>query len=492
MELLTCSSTTIAPRARIYRDWRGQLLGESVREEGGACSPCAVERSELEIQSRWFAGEYGRRFTTTCGRAVTIVQFGHWNQSAGPDFTETVIEVEGGEGDPGREKRMGAVEIDLDVRDWEAHGHGANRSFNAVQLHVYVTGDGPGTFFTRDSDHRQILQVRLDPEATVGGPEESFLQAEARLGRCAAALEEMSPTEIGALLRSAAEYRIEKKTRRLHLLSESHGEQQALYQGLAECLGYRNNRFPFKVLSQKMELKRVRKQSARRTEALFFGLAGFLGGDHHVESVDRVTRSYQRELWDFWWKESHPFDPQDRATELPWVFSGVRPGNHPERRLAALSVLASNWRKIWGLMDKGTFDHREFMALIKSLRHPYWDYHYTLKAAPRKRPMAVIGGSRSLDMLANQILPFLLPERPGLWALYWSLPGSGSNEKLRRAQLRLFGRHPKRETFGRKLYEQQALLQIYRDFCLADVTDCRSCPFPEQLLIWDWDDEPGD
>ena len=32
--------------------------------------------------------------------------------------------------------------------------------------------------------------------------------------------------------------------------------------------------------------------------------------------------------------------------------------------------------------------------------------------------------------------------------------------------------------------EQQALLQIYRDFCLEDASECADCPFPEQLAQW--------
>ncbi len=34
------------------------------------------------------------------------------------------------------------------------------------------------------------------------------------------------------------------------------------------------------------------------------------------------------------------------------------------------------------------------------------------------------------------------------------------------------------------LYQQQALLQIYDDFCLVDVSECDDCPFPEQLRQW--------
>ena len=58
------------------------------------------------------------------------------------------------------------------------------------------------------------------------------------------------------------------------------------------------------------------------------------------------------------------------------------------------------------------------------------------------------------------------------------------NQKVRRATLRLFGQHPQADKLNKFLYQQQALLQIYDDFCLVDGSECEDCPFPEQLGQW--------
>ena len=50
---------------------------------------------------------------------VEIVQCGHWNHSAGPEFVDTAVRI--GDG-----ARLGAIELDSDVRDWEHHGLGEN------------------------------------------------------------------------------------------------------------------------------------------------------------------------------------------------------------------------------------------------------------------------------------------------------------------------------------------------------------------------------
>src|ERR1700757_788196 len=63
--------------------------------------------SELEIQARWFAGEFGKQFVTTAGDTIDVVQFGTWNREAGPDFRDAAVSVNGSE--PAR----GCIEIDL-------------------------------------------------------------------------------------------------------------------------------------------------------------------------------------------------------------------------------------------------------------------------------------------------------------------------------------------------------------------------------------------
>ncbi|HEY3662663.1 MAG TPA: DUF2851 family protein, partial [Chthoniobacterales bacterium] len=62
---------------------------------------------ELELQARWFAGDFGKSFTGTAGEAIEIVQFGTWNREAGPDFSDAAIRLEGGE------ILRGSIEFDL-------------------------------------------------------------------------------------------------------------------------------------------------------------------------------------------------------------------------------------------------------------------------------------------------------------------------------------------------------------------------------------------
>ena len=71
------------------------LIGDRLREEPLLRVP--RDYPEIELQARWFAGEFGREFTTTSGEPVTIVQFGLWNRESGPDFAEAAVSLSGAE-----------------------------------------------------------------------------------------------------------------------------------------------------------------------------------------------------------------------------------------------------------------------------------------------------------------------------------------------------------------------------------------------------------
>lgn len=429
--------------------------------------------SELELQSRWFAGDFGRDFVTTCGQPVRIVQFGHWNHSAGPDFTDAVVLL--GNGEPVR----GSIELDTNLRDWEHHGHGENRAYRNVVLHLFIDHHGGGQFFTRTDDHVQVPQVQLDLSTLSARP--TGIVPEARSGRCSAPLQEMAASKINELLTSAARFRLKTKGRRLRRIAEIHGESEMLYQAFAEAFGYRRNRLPMTVLAQRLPLSGLRAHPDTG-EALLFGLAGFLETRVFEDASDE-TRSYLRGLWETWWKHRAEF----QGIDLGWRFSGSRPVNHPQRRVAALACLVREsqrvFRHLWE-SAAASFDRKAFVKVLGSLGHTYWDNHYTLTSKQAARPMALVGGTRSKEILANIAYPLVVPHNEAAWDGYCALRGTLENEKSRRAVIRLMGRRPDAAEFTGFVYQQQALLQVYDDFCMDDESDCDDCLFPEQLRTW--------
>lgn len=447
-------------------------------EEHSKLRGLEAQYSELDWQSLWFSGALGDAFQTTEGQVIIITDFGVWNSGPGPDFCGCVIQRDG-------ETIRGDIELDTDARDWEHHGHGVNAAYDQVLLHLVLRAPQQ-RFFTRNRLHQAIPQVVLRPDMIAADAVPRRGLAAARLGRCARPLSEMDDSRLHSIIESAAQFRLENKSRQLHRAAAAQGREQAVYQALARTLGYRNNQQPFFILSQRLPIQRLLQIDAVEREALLFGASGFLE-KVRLEDTEPETRGYLRQLWNEWWKHrstcSRWFEPGQSAR---WNLAATRPGNHPQRRLGALAAMLQAWRSVSGPLEDATrWSQPVWCDALAGLRHHYWATHYTLTAEPSAKPLALIGETRVHEMLANVAYPLLVPERTRLWAEYLELPALLDNQKVRVATLRLFGgKNPRAAEFQTKLYHHQGLLQIYEDFCLEDDSACADCPFPERLKDW--------
>lgn len=426
--------------------------------------------SELELQARWFAGDFGRTFRATSGEEIEIVQFGVWNREAGPDFTEAAIRIDAA--DPMR----GSIEFELNDTGWETHGHATNPAFDDTILHVFVNSTSR-QFFTRTSANRNVPQVRVDP-ATLSDAFTSGVPL-AKPGRCHAPLREVSEERATSILEAAARFRLNQKAARLQRISVTHGRDEALFQEIAAALGYKQNKLPFTLLAQRLTLRRLRDK-IEDIEALLFGTAGFLGGD--LAKYKQQTREYVRDLWERWWLRRAEIGRLALSTNA-WKLSGARPLNHPQRRVAALSVIAREWPKFVESLAEA--DDARLAQFFRSIVHPFWDCHYTLTSDVSSPPMALVGDTRVAEIFANVIYPWRLQTREDVWNSFAQLRAKLTNRRVATAASRLFGvESERRRTFLRTLAHQQGLLQIYEDFCMQDNSDCEHCPFPEQMRNW--------
>ena len=80
-------------------------------------------------------------------------------------------------------------------------------------------------------------------------------------------------------------------------------------------------------------------------QARLLGISGLLPGE--LTRSQKSSDAYLRRVWDCWWRERDEF----ADCVLPravWKFHGLRPANHPQRRLA----LASHWLADKNLISK--------------------------------------------------------------------------------------------------------------------------------------------
>lgn len=421
-------------------DWYARLVrSDLVQESGGP----ARKVPEIEIQARWYSGEFGTRWVTTDGVTLRVVDFGEWNREPGPDFTGATLQLADGS------ILRGDIEIDTDVRDWERHGHVENVAFGKTVLHVFLR-QPDARFFTRSHDNRLVHQVLLDL-SQVGMKSAKLPDG---LPLCG------SPDDASKLLTAAARYRLHRKSQALQRAAEGCGEDAAWYRALAVALGYKSNKLPFLLLAERCGPVMAAKPDG---EAMLFGMAGFLTGTEPA-LTPAPTRAYLKSLWDQWWVVRAANDRLVISHGM-WRMGGVRPANHPHRRVAALHALAKHWASVAAALRAG--DRAAFVHALERCTHPFWSFHFNLSASPLRSAQALIGAQRVQEMTANVFYPAAMSRHESLWEQYKIEPGSTVTRSYEMLADRFFPGAGLDRKFLNSGIHQQGLLQLEADFLSA-------------------------
>lgn len=459
------------------------------RQQGSAFLHLAEDGSRRPPPERWLQEIWAHQrlqrhaLATVDGRPLRILHPGFWNREAGPDFLGAVVQT--GEDAP----VSGDVEIDLLSSGWKSHGHAGNAAYHNVVLHVvWEPPASPPLLPTL------VLQDRLDApleelEAWVGGSGDA--SSEWLQGECCAPLRDLDAEALAQVLRQAAHARLRTKGYQFRARARVVGWHQALWEGVFRALGYKHNAWPMQSVAERLPDARQHPPDPRDPreswEARLLGLAGLLPPE-----PGKGTRA--RRLWDLWWREREVFQAMSLPAAL-WRLNGVRPANHPQRRLAlAAAWIADDTREArlerWFQELPPTAPHAEAAAGLLAVFEPeadgFWRRHYTLTSRPLPEAPPLLGAGRLNDLAVNCVLPWLWARaeaggdaapRERVESLYFEWPPGEDNATLKLARTRLLGELP---FPGRKTAAlQQGLLQIVRDFCTHSDALCTRCRFPE-------------
>ena len=333
--------------------------------------------------------------------------------------------------------------------------------------------------FTRTSEQRSVPRIVVPESLTREALNRTIIaSAAAHPGRCYHPLAEMSDSDINDLMLEAVKHRMQQKSNRISKVVDALGEDEWLWQAMAETLGYRPNKLAMTLLSQRLPIYLL-KSNLIEAESIIFGAAGFLSAENH-DQAQGDTRQYLRNLWETWWSVRANYEPDEERC-IPWKLSGIRPINHPQRRLAILAQIVLGWDEFTDSCQTMN-SVSEFM---QNQKHDYWNHHYTLSSKRSEKSLALMGNDRLRDFQINHLLPAkLMKGDNSMWEFFLKAPAPALSEKVEKASIRLFGNSERRPVYQKKYWQHQALLQIYQDFCLKDATDCLECPFPEQLSQW--------
>ncbi len=469
-------------RSNEYLGWRA--LGGAL----AAFHENVDQPPERLLQAIWWHQRVRRDdLRLTDGRALRVLHPGFWNRESGPDFRGAVLQF--GDEPP----VSGDVEVDLQSRGWRGHRHDVNPAYRQVLLHVvWTTSSGTEPSGIPVLELGPVLDEPWRELAVWLGSEVAGEFGEVHLGRCCAPLRELSHDRVCGLLRQAAAVRFRSKANLLHARARQAGWEQALWEGLFRGLGYKQNVWPMQRLAElRLRLAADAPDGPREWQARLYGVGGLL--------PDRLTRraggvpAYLRHLWDIWWRLRQAMADCTLPQSL-WRFSGLRPGNRPERRLA----LASHWLATgtlpaaleqwctasWPDRELG----RSLTSVMQVVGDPFWSWHWTWRTSRLRRAQPLLGVARLTDLAVNTVLPWLWVRAeegnsPGLRdeieRRYFVWPAAEDNAILRLARRRLLGSES--HALFRTAASQQGLMQIVRDFCDESNALCTGCRFPELI-----------
>jgi hypothetical protein len=438
--------------------------------------------AERLLQAVWHHQRLQREKLNLCdGRAVRILHPGFWNREAGPDFRGAVVQVEG------EAAQTGDIEVDLHSRCWRQHGHDRNPAFGKVVLHVVWEAEAQPPLPTLAL--KPFLDAPLPELASWLGTDAAESFPKDLQGRCAAPLGALASEKWRELLRQAALARLQRKAGDLEARARQAGWEQALWEGLWRALGYKHNAWPMLRLGELRPVLCVSQPlSLLQWQARLFGVSGLLPAELGQSTG---ADGYLRRLWDCWWRERDQFSDFALPSAL-WRLHGLRPANHPLRRLA----LGAHWwaagtipARLESWFTSAVADKDLEGSLLATLQAPedeFWSWHWTLRGRRLDKPQPLLGPTRVTDLAVNVLLPWFWVRarhgnNPALQAeaerRYLAWPAAQDNTVLRLARQRLAGGVPRRGWNSAAL--QQGLLQIVRDFCDHSDPLCSECPFPE-------------
>jgi len=433
--------------------------------------------SEADLAHLW----EGQRFPPEAlvsreGLALQVVYRGRPAGGPGPDFRDAVIAAAG-------QERRGDVELHVAASAFRQHGHHRDPAYDNVVLHVVFWDDDRRE--TRLACGRSVPTLALAPWVARRAQElRRWLARPARWQEpCRTAPARLGAAKVAAVLEKAGDVRFRGKANAFAAAMAAGEEEEVLYRGLMEGLGYSRNRDPFRRLAEALPWHALRSHLAAQgaegrtaaAEASLLGAAGFLPGSE--------TRTMQQETRTVPSPTSHLSPPTSPVPPfLPWELTG-RPANHPARRLAGATRLLVRYVEgglLGSLLVAVRAGPNALTDALQVQADGFWRDHYNLTSKSVRLPAGLIGPGRAGELAVNIVLPL---------ALAW---GEGHGDApLAEATVAAYRRYPRTSSYGllRPLSaalgnraiagarRQQGMLHIFRRYCRqGGCADGGGCP----------------
>ncbi len=405
-----------------------------------------------------------RELDTVSGQEITVFHPGYLNTDAGPDFNNAKIKI-------GDIIWTGSVEIHVNAKDWNRHGHQEDEAYNNVILHVVWNNDAvihrqndseiPAMELKGIVDHRMIenYQRLLEPDAEI---------------LCSSFLENVKSITIYSMMDKVLAERMQEKSENIFreiALTENDWEEIA-WRMLCKNFGFKTNAFPFYDLGKSLPLKILKKEvhNPKTVEALLFGQAGFLD--------DKMDDAYHAELAAEYAFKSMKYSLERRVDLHQWKFLRLRPANFPTVRIAQLAAVVTNHSNLFSLF----MDFEGISALKKQLavtQSEYWLHHYNF-GSKTENEIGKLGTGSIENVLINTVAPLLFA-----YGVY------KDREELKEKSFELLAAiKPETNSITKKwkevgleiksAFDSQASIELFNQYCLKK--RCLHCAIGTEII----------
>jgi hypothetical protein len=328
---------------------------------------------------------------TTSGEVIHVMNPGEHNSDSGPDFFNARIRC-------GQTILAGNIEVHIRSSDWRKHFHQDDGAYSNIILHVVYDDDAPlvgkagEMVLTVELKHRIPLRVLERYED---------LQQLQTFVPCQQHWPDVDTFHRDQWLQRMLVERLETKCGEVSKLLEEKRNNWAetFYILLARNFGFKINAVPFEMMARQVpyHVFSKNKTDLLQTEAVLFGVAGFLG---HSKLRGKYYNELRKEYR--YQKLKHKLEEIDPAL---WKFLRLRPANFPQVRIAQFAALIHSAVDLFGkLIEETRVEH--IGKLLECHASRFWDTHYTFEEASTERSKH-LGADAIEILLINTVIPFL-------------------------------------------------------------------------------------
>ena len=330
---------------------------------------------------------------THSGKPLLVKRVGQHNKNEGPDFENSLVEIDGVDW-------AGNVEIHIQSSDWDRHQHQHHAGYNSVVLHVVFDHDTE--VYRQDGTIPEVLVLKPLIAQSTWKRYRDLRNNSFRIA-CESLIHTVSPFYIHQWLsRVLVERLASKSSAVLQILKDTQGDwERTSFIVLARSFGLNVNGDAFEQFARSVPLTLVSKYADRPhcLEALMFGQAGMLEDESLEDEYYQTLRTEYQYL-----RAIHKLKPIAQKT---WKFLRMRPHNFPTVRLAQFIALIRAVPQLFSkiIETENVFLWRSRFDTLKV--NPYWEEHFHFrKPAISKRRIALSKSMTDL-IIVNAIVQIL-------------------------------------------------------------------------------------